>query len=119
DVRSALDVLPDLPTESNRDHLLRATGTDGQVDRSAKHHDGTASEDNPVLAFCLALSERPEGISEDSMGRAGNAIDRADIREKPLFSRVFAGEEKDLKERPLPDSNRGMADLQSTALPLG
>src|SRR5262249_26049756 len=51
DVRSALDVLPDLPTESNRDHLLRATGTDGQVDRSAKHHDGTASEDNPVLAF--------------------------------------------------------------------
>jgi hypothetical protein len=25
----------------------------------------------------------------------------------------------DNRERPLPDSNRGMADLQSTALPLG
>jgi len=105
----ALAALPDLTRPAPA--TVRSTGTDPVSP--------TSPDGQTVLADCLALSGRFQGTPVDS-GRPLTEGDSRDAqRENPSISAVFRGNTGVSDERPLPDLNRGMTDLQSVAFPLG
>ncbi|CAN5710352.1 hypothetical protein BH23PLA1_BH23PLA1_35790 [soil metagenome] len=108
DQRAALDSLPDLTRKAptSEPASARATGTDGPPlgDNLAPYlplpGDGLSRSESDTVAI-------PDMSDALAVGR----------KEKPETGLVASGRSE--PERRRPDSNRGIADLQSAALPLG
>jgi hypothetical protein len=107
DSRAALDNLPPLPGTGPERDLLRATGTEGA---------------QPRLRNACALGDSTSDGLTRLDTRAGGKKAHED-RSTGVMQKGFKTNSEDLtqfeRKRPLPDSNRGIADLQSAALPLG
>jgi hypothetical protein len=111
DLTAALDRLPGLPSVGPKKDApaVAATGTDGKPARSN------------LLKTCFASDDRGSLVRTDEDGKAKRTTRGASTQ--PITLKAFddcsggvrTGEEK---EAP-PGFEPGMADLQSTALPLG
>lgn len=105
DLTAAVDALPDLLQPSREREALRLTGTDGNR-INGKNSLG------PFLGPQLAKTADFGGQARTENVKRPDDVNHGEIKENVRFP----GEE--LKEAP-PGFEPGMADLQSTALPLG
>jgi hypothetical protein len=107
DLAGAVEKLPSILPQEASSEALQATGTDLAAAGPYTLLTQTADTGRDRVRLAEGTAAR-----EDSDQPCSNLSETKELRPSETGC-------EEVRERPLPDSNRGMADLQSAALPLG